>query len=158
MPGEVDAPHDAAVADWRRAWIGIGTALMTAGATLLVTVGPLLLTGAIHAPLWLAVSEPAIAVVAFGFGLYCVLAASTGGRLPGRRQQQTREQHRQSAKWMNERIYGDRLPKALDHLANVIEAAVVAGMTPSLEAGQSPQTSTRDPQPQPPSQASGGTG
>jgi hypothetical protein len=131
---------------------------MAAGATLLVTVGPLLLTGTIHAPLWLAIAEPAFAAVAFGFGLYCVLAASTGRWLPGRKKQQARKLHRESARWMSERIYGDRLPKALDHLANVIEAAGVAGLAPTREARRSPRSSTRDPQPPPPPQEAGDTG
>jgi hypothetical protein len=33
-------------------------------------------------------------------------------------------------KWMNERIYADHLPKAVEHLANVLESALEMGSVP----------------------------
>jgi len=141
---------------------------VTAGVTLLAAVGPLLLTGAIHAPLWLAALEPAIASLAFGFGLYCLVAGATGGWLPGRKRQRERERllereketHERSSRASERAFTRDRTEELAEAVNKLADAVLKSqGLEPPTRAARrSPRSSKRGQPPRPPSQESGDTG
>lgn len=137
-------------------------ALMTAGATLGAAFGPLLLSGSLRAPLWVAVLELCLAVGALLIGLYVLLAAPSGWWLPGRDRQSEREANRNAVRFLRDHRKSGldgrevhQLASAVNRVAAALEAKQADAGLPTTAAPQSPPRSKRDPSPQQPLPESG---